>query len=139
VARIIRYFLQEWHKGRVVLIGYSFGADALPFVVSRLPEDLRARVTLVVYLGLSAEADFQFHVGGWMGARSSQGLPVAPEVAKLRGLPMLCIYGRKESDTICRDLDSTLVRPVELEGGHRIGSNFDGIVQDVLGQLGLPR
>jgi type IV secretory pathway VirJ component len=139
VVRVLRYFLQEWNKNRVVLVGYSFGADVLPFVVNRLPQDLRDRIALVVYLGLSAEADFEFHVGSWVGARSGHALPVHPEVAKLRGVPMLCVYGRKEGDTICRDLDTTLVQPVELEGGHRIGSNFQGIVQEVLGRLGLPR
>jgi type IV secretory pathway VirJ component len=139
VASILRYGLQRWHKTRIVLVGYSFGADVLPFVVTRLPEDLRAKVGLVAFLGLSSEADFQFHVGSWMGVSSGRSLPVRPEVEKLRGVPMLCFYGRKESDALCRDLDSTLVRGAVQDGGHRIGSNFQGIVQEVLGRLDGPR
>lgn len=139
VARVLSHFLQEWHKTRIVLVGYSFGADVLPFVVSRLPADLRAKVALVAFLGLSSKADFQFHVGSWLGTTSEQALPVRPEVEKLRGVPMLCFYGRKESDPLCRDLDSTLVRGVVQDGGHRIGSNFQGIVEEILGRMDLPR
>ena len=139
VARVLRHFLQAWHKSRIVLVGYSFGADALPFVVSRLPADLREKVTLVVFLGLSSEADFQFHVGSWVGVTSGKSLPVLPEVEKLRGVPMLCFYGRNESDALCRDLDSTLVRGVVQDGGHRIGSNFQGIVKEMLGRLDVRR
>jgi type IV secretory pathway VirJ component len=54
-------------------------------------------------------------------------------------VPMLCFYGRKESDPLCRDLDSTLVRGVVQDGGHRIGSNFQGIVEEILGRMDLPR
>ena len=41
VARILRHYLAAWNKQRVLLVGYSFGADVLPFVVNRLPADLR--------------------------------------------------------------------------------------------------
>ena len=41
LARIMRHFLGAWHRQRVVLIGYSRGADLIPFMVSRLPADLR--------------------------------------------------------------------------------------------------
>ena len=40
LARIIRHYLQAWNKKRVVLIGYSLGADVLPFLANRLPEDV---------------------------------------------------------------------------------------------------
>ncbi len=35
--RIIRYYLSRFGKKRVLLIGYSQGADVLPFAVNRLP------------------------------------------------------------------------------------------------------
>ncbi len=38
LERIVRYYAGAWQKSRVLLIGYSQGADVLPFAVSRLPE-----------------------------------------------------------------------------------------------------
>ena len=41
---MIRYYLAHLDKKRVLLIGYSQGADVLPFAVNRLPAATRARV-----------------------------------------------------------------------------------------------
>ena len=41
--RIVRYYLAHFGKRRVLLIGYSQGADVLPFAVNRLPAATRAR------------------------------------------------------------------------------------------------
>ena len=42
--RMIRYYLAHLDKQRVLLIGYSQGADVLPFAVNRLPAATRAQV-----------------------------------------------------------------------------------------------
>jgi hypothetical protein len=35
----------RWGRRKIVLVGYSFGADALPAIVPRLPADLRGQIT----------------------------------------------------------------------------------------------
>lgn len=51
LERILRYYLAAWHRDQVLLIGYSRGADVLPFMAHRLPDDLRARVRIVAIMG----------------------------------------------------------------------------------------
>ena len=46
---------------RVVLVGYSFGAGALPVMADRLPADVRGRVTHLVLIGLPQEGELKFH------------------------------------------------------------------------------
>ena len=41
--RILRHYLAAWGKSRAILVGYSFGADVLPFLASRLPPETRAK------------------------------------------------------------------------------------------------
>jgi type IV secretory pathway VirJ component len=136
VTQILRYYLSIWKKDRIILTGYSFGADVLPFVVDRLPEDLRAKVKMVAFVGLSKDATFHFQPANWLGASGPNSLPTAPELKKLEGLPMLCFYGAKDSGTICDELPAGLIRPVELPGGHRVGTNCDTIVDGILKGLG---
>ena len=95
--RILRHYLKAWDKRKVIVIGYSFGADVAPFMVSRLPEDLRDTVQLVALLGASPKATFEFHVmSDWLGAKSkAKSYPTQPEVEKLKGLKVLCVYGRR--------------------------------------------
>ncbi len=61
LERVLRNYMTDWKKERIVLIGYSFGADVLPALANRLPRDLRDRVDLAVFLGLSDYAAFEFH------------------------------------------------------------------------------
>ena len=135
VAKVLRYYLHKDGKRQIVLVGYSFGADVLPFIVSRLPEDLRRRVALIALLGLSAHADFRFRPQNWLGISAADALPVKPEMEKLRGMKILCFGGQKDAGSICDDLPPGLVTSIDLKGGHRIGADFGGIADTILKAL----
>src|SRR5271163_2375946 len=80
--RIIRYYLAHLGKKRVLLIGYSQGADVLPFAVNRLPAATRAIVALTAVLGLSEHALFEFHLSSWISDDNS-GPATLPEVNRI--------------------------------------------------------
>ena len=83
LARIVEHYSAAWKKERVLLVGYSFGADVLPFLVNRLPAPALARIGSVSLLGLSDTAAFEFHVSSWLGGGGDTHRPTAPEVARL--------------------------------------------------------
>ena len=133
LSRILEHYLAAWGKERVLLVGYSTGASILPFMASRLPPALAARVKLVVLLSPSATVDFEFHVSDWLheAARKS-ALQVAPEVAKLPPLEVVCYYGRQEKDSLCPLLPAASAQSIELPGGHHFGGDYAGIGQRIL-------
>jgi type IV secretory pathway VirJ component len=131
VGRILRYYLANWKKDSVVLVGYSRGADALPFVVSRLPADLRSRVRLLVLIGAAEQAEFEVTMTAWL-RHKPKVYPVLPEIEKLRGMRMVCFYGTEDDDAVAPRLDPGLAKVVAVKSGHRFGSNFDSIVQTIL-------
>ena len=105
----MRHYLATWNKRRAILIGYSLGADVLPFMASRLSADLIPKVNRIVLLGPSHTADFEFHLTEWLGEYSHKtDLPVLPEVQKLRGKDILCLQGEEEGDSLCADLSPAL-------------------------------
>lgn len=131
LERVLRVYLPLWHKERVILIGYSFGADVVPFLANRLPPDLAEKVSLVVLMGPSGAADFRFHPTEWLGKPATDSLPVLPEIEKLRGKEILCAYGRGEKDSFCLHLDGLahlLVRP----GGHIVGKDYGPVAEWIL-------
>jgi type IV secretory pathway VirJ component len=133
VSDMLRHYLRAWNKSRVVLIGYSFGADVLPFVVNRLPGDLREAVQLVVLIGPDKDADFEFHLTDWLGGGPGRtSLPILPEVKKVRGMKMLCMYGSEETRSPCRDMDRNVAETIELKGGHHFGGHYSTIVDRIL-------
>lgn len=136
VQRILEYYLANWKKGKILLIGYSLGADVLPFVINRLPEDLRSKIKLVTFLGLGTSVEFEFHLGDWVGKKSNgHSFRIRPEVEKLNGMKMLCVFGDNDKDCLCRTLDSSLMKSIELKGGHRIAGNFEPVVQAILNEI----
>ena len=136
--RIIRYYSAHLHKQKVLLIGYSQGADVMPFIINRLPAQTRAEVALGAVMGLSEHALFEFHMGNWINANQDQGLPTAPEMEKPSDIPMLCIYGTGETDTLCPKLDPKKVQVVQLPGGHHFGGDYERLAREILNAAKMP-
>lgn len=132
---IIRGYSAQWHRPRVMLLGYSFGADVLPHIVGHLAPLVRAQVTGMAMLGLSASADFQFHLSSWLNIGSSDAYPTIPAIARLRGLPMLCIRGQLETDSACPAVPPGIVRVVTVPGGHHFDRNAPLLAQQIIGRL----
>ena len=130
--RMIRYYLMQLGKQRVVLVGYSQGADVLPFAVNRMSPASRAQVALVAIMGMSEHALFEFHVANWL-ADDNSGPATLPEVDKITGIPVLCIFGEEESDTLCPRLDPHRFIVVKLKGGHHFDGNYDGLARTIMG------
>lgn len=133
LERILRRYLTAWKKGRALLVGYSRGAEVVPFMANRLPAELRSRVVLLALLAPSPSVELEFHVGDWLGGGGGKNqLPVRPEVEKLAGTPILCFYGEEEHETLCRDLPPSLATGVPLKGAHHFGGDYKAIAETIL-------
>lgn len=137
VARILRHYLAAWHKDRVLLVGYSFGADVLPFIVKRLPPDLRSRVATLNLLGIDSNASFEITIAEWLGA--DRGPKTRPELETIGKLPVLCIYGQGESDTICPTLPGPRFTREEVGHGHHFSGEYAQLAERILAFARSPR
>jgi type IV secretory pathway VirJ component len=71
VAGVMSTYRQRWHASKILLIGYSLGADVLPFAYNRLPEAQRQHVMRIALLAVETKADCQVTVDGWLQLRPS--------------------------------------------------------------------
>jgi type IV secretory pathway VirJ component len=134
LERVIRYYKIQWHRSKVILIGYSRGADVLPFMASRLPADLRGSTQLIALLGLEPSIDFKYSPA-WSPSAYTHKEPqyaVKPEVDKLRGQNVLCIFGAKEKDSLCHVLDRRAFKIVAEPGGHHFAGKYRDIADVIL-------
>ena len=139
LACVAREYLERWDRDRLVLLGYSRGADVAPLAAGRWPDDLRRRVVLVALVSLSRRANLQFHLIDLVrDVARPDDLPLGPEIARLRGLPVLCIYGTDDRGSGCPLADSTIVRRAVRPGGHRLTGGFDAIVELLAPALAPP-
>ena len=136
VARVIRRYTSEWAVQRVAIVGYSRGADMAPFIVNRLPSELRREVSLIALLGPAERANFQFHWSDMFSDRSRPSdRPILPELERLRGTPVLCVYGKDEKESLCRLADTSAVRVNQRAGAHHFDGDYDAIATVILGLI----
>jgi type IV secretory pathway VirJ component len=133
LARIMRYYGTHWHCNKVILIGFSFGADVLPFIVTRLPQDARSQVALITLLSPERTTAFEVQVNGWLGGNAKAGVPVGPEVKKLTGTRIQCIYGQEEGNaSLCTDASAGALDVVAKTGGHHFDRNYGELADEIL-------
>ncbi|CAN7621998.1 virulence factor family protein [Trinickia sp. LjRoot230] len=132
LARVVQAYTARWHTKSVALIGYSFGADVMPFAYNKLPALLREKVALVSLLGFAPTADFQVRVTGWLGLPpSDRALPARPEVDRMPAGIIQCFYGENEEDSLCPALAGTR-EVVRTSGGHHFGGGYAELEDQIL-------
>lgn len=133
VNRIVEQYSSRWRKTRVILVGYSFGADVMAFVFNRLPAATRARVASVSMMGLGPAATYEVTVGEWLPGADAKGDPVVPEVARMPAIPRLCVVGAGEDDSSCPALEKFGVTITQVGKGHHFSGDFDAITEAIVG------
>lgn len=133
LAAVIRHYQKAWGSKQVALIGYSFGANVLPFAYNALPSDVQKSVTQMSLLGLADRTDFEIRVTGWLGVAPPDDSPlVTPELAKIDPRLVQCFYGVEEDDTACTDPTLAHAQLVKTEGGHHFDGDYGRLADIIL-------
>jgi type IV secretory pathway VirJ component len=107
-------------------------------VVNRLPADLRAKVASVSLLGIDGNAAFEISISDWVGTDET-GPQTRPEVGRISGLPVLCLYGAGEKDSICPGLPEPGIRREQVGTGHHFGGEYATLAERILAFARSPR
>lgn len=118
----------------VMLIGYSFGADTLPFAYPLLPKELQDRTKVIALMAPSFSTSFQVTISGWLGIDDS-GYPIPPAIAALPPERVICVYGKDEDDSACTDPAVKGVTTIETDGGHHFDGDYAGLARQFLDKL----
>lgn len=130
----------RWGATRVVLIGYSFGADVAPFLVNQLPATMKTAVDRIALLAPSGVAAFQVTLKERIGLDKPGGRAVRPQIetALQDGRRFICLYGAHDGDALCPSLAARDVKSIALPGGHTFNGD-DVRVADAILDRGLRR
>ena len=121
LERLLSAYVPAWKADTIVIVGYSRGADLAPFMLTRLPRQRLEKVSLLALLSPAQFAGFEFHFTDLFTATRRPGdLPLLPEVERLRGLSMLCVYGSDDAGALCPGAPPGLMNVVARPQGHRL-------------------
>ncbi|AXB79290.1 AcvB/VirJ family lysyl-phosphatidylglycerol hydrolase [Novosphingobium sp. P6W] len=134
VAGAIRLALARTGADRILLMAQSYGADIVATAAPDLPPDLRARI-LAIDLTVPAQ-DVYFRADP--STLAYLGAPDARPLQALRAVhwaPVICVYGREETDSLCPGLTGTGARVIGLPGNHHLNHDRAGVIAATLGAL----
>lgn len=128
VSRIARRYMALWRKQDVAIVGYSRGSDLAPFAANNLAPDIRPHLTLIAMLTLLERASFTYHFSDLWRTTSGKGdVPILPQLESLKDVPMLCVYGKDESESLCRSAPPGLMTVVARGGKHHFDGNYTAL------------
>ncbi len=136
ISQLITRYEAKWQKKKLVLIGYSFGADVLPFVVANLPQEQQARVQHMVLLGLSRFAHFEFYLTNWLSSQTRQSpFATLDQLKSIPTIPGLCIQGAEDKESICSQLKQPNIKSVTLPGDHHYDEDYETLAHVIRAAL----
>lgn len=121
----------------VLLFGYSFGADTIPFAYPLLAADIRDRTRLIALLAPGMTTSFQVTIAGWLGIDDS-GYDVPKAIAALPDDRTVCVHGREEEGSACTVRALAALKRIETAGGHHFDGDYDGLAAGLLADARLP-
>jgi type IV secretory pathway VirJ component len=112
---------------QIVLIGYSFGADVLPFVLNRLPKNIADKIKVSFLMASSGSTDFVIHIADLFGSGKRRGMDVLSEVNKISNQKIVIL---NSSDDKQLDPGKITIKHITeiLPGGH----HFDGDINEIV-------
>lgn len=134
----IQLWMAAWGDEQWIMVGYSQGADVLPFVAARLSPVWRNRLRSLVLLSPAPLADFHLRLRDVISNRYSlNALPLLPELKRLRGeLPVFCIAGDSDPNAKWWMQSQVGVRCRLVPGSHIFRNNAPEIVRLIREEIG---
>lgn len=133
LARIMQHYEKAWDCDQVILIGFSFGANVIPFMVNRLPTDQRVRLALISLLSPEKTTAFEVSPAGWVGKAAAATIPVEPELKALSTKKLQCVYGQDEaSASLCVTDAAQRFDIIRKTGGHHFDKKYDQLADAIL-------
>jgi type IV secretory pathway VirJ component len=136
LAAVLDTYEAKWNCDEVALIGFSFGADVMPFLYDRLDANTQRHIAQISILSPGEAADWEIKVAGWFGAGPSRAAtPLAPAVATLPGDRTQCFFGDQDSGRSCALFAARGAEIFEKKGHHHMDGDFDLIGRQIFDGL----
>jgi type IV secretory pathway VirJ component len=136
LEKILTHYRSTWNQDKIIAIGRSAGANALPFMLNRLPDSLLSHVEVVALLDPDSKTAPGSPAGDWLrsGNKGSFSL-VRAEIEKLRAGIIYCYHGMPLARAACGSLDPKRVLVRALKSGSSPNVSYDAAAQEIVKKL----
>ena len=127
--------LRQYNLQRIILAGYSFGSEVVPFIYNLMSKDWQNKVAYIVLISPSGNSDFKIHFLDQIGLTLRHWpYNVVNEILKIDEKKIIVFWGKNEKKFTRKQFTRHNITVHQLKGGHRhteIAPVFEKIKQDV--------
>lgn len=138
-AQILSEFIetkfQKHQNKELVLIGYSFGADALPFIINQLPKKTKQKIHQLIFLDPYETADLEIHYKNLLFENVEGKWNTIPEINQLENLHLSIILSDYGKQYPYQKITLPNKNIIYLGGNHHFNRNYTLVTQTILKQL----
>ena len=132
---IITHYNKKWNKQKIVIIGYSMGAEVIPFGINHLDEKSRLQLMDILLIAPGQKAIFRLKPTDYL-FEDRKGTDIYTELLKMRGQKSYIICDDSQL-SICRKNLEGLSDHDLLGGGHHFGRDFFHLLKLIGKRLNL--
>ncbi len=135
VSNLLAKYSSEWNLRSIVFVGYSFGADVVPFIYNGMNAEVKNKIESIVLLSPSQTTDFEIHLTSMFGLGKSDGESVVAQINKITNKKVVILYGSEETDFPKDKLTIKNKEVVVLQGGHHYDGDTVNLAKEILRRI----
>jgi type IV secretory pathway VirJ component len=126
--KLINIYQEKWKHKEVILVGFSFGANVVPFVGNLLPADIKSKINEIIMFSPNKTGDFEIHLADMLNLGKEGKYNVLAEAKKIKDANLTCVFGQDEDEVDIQGFKNEGVRVKILYGSHHYEENYKGMV-----------
>jgi len=122
LGSVINQYNRKWNQKNVIFMGYSMGAEVLPFAVNRLEDKYKQQLKDVILIGPSQKAIFRLKPTDYL-FEEKKGTDIFAELIKMKSQRSYIICD-DNPNSLCRKNLEGITDHDFLGGGHHFGHDY---------------
>jgi type IV secretory pathway VirJ component len=132
IEMTLNYYCKEWGNEQFLIIGYSLGAEIVPFIINRLPAEMKTKILSSVLLSPDITTDFEIHISNMLGMGNRQNTySVTDEIKAMQPVPTLIIFGSGEKTDLPDLIDGKGPAIRKIPGDHHYKFDIPLIIKTI--------
>lgn len=130
-------YLKQVTKNRknkkIIIIGYSYGADVAPFIYNRFDADFQKNIQNLVIIGPSKVNDFEIHVEEYIRGEQEYGFSVLREINQIKNVSFTLVVSDLEYKYFpINEITLKDYKFLHLKGNHHFDGNTKMLADSVI-------
>jgi type IV secretory pathway VirJ component len=132
---LIDQYNSKWKEKKVVMIGYSMGAEILPFAINCMTDKYKQKINDVILIAPGQNATFKVKLRDYYH-EVNEGEDIYTELQKMAKEKVYVICDDTKFSICLKDLEDVVDHDV-MTGGHHFGGDYDTLSKLVGKRLNL--